>query len=227
MHEDEPAAALYIIEFLTQDPSPAIITVIAIMKADSDSARALHSRASDNLRYIRDAMERASAFTAVPGVGGMVMGLIGLAAAPLAARQADASDWVAIWLIAACAATATGAFAMWFKAKRAGVSVMTGSGRRFVLSFAVPLLVGGVLTVALLRVDGFDLLPAVWLLLYGTAVVSGGAFSVPVVPVMGACFLGVGLVAALFPVAGDICMAIGFGGLQIGFGILIARRHGG
>jgi hypothetical protein len=197
------------------------------MNPDPEHARALHSRAYDNLRYIRDAMERASEFTAVPGLGGILMGVIALAAAPIAAAQSNPGDWLGVWLIAAVAATATGAFAMARKAKRAGAPVLSGAGRRFVLSFAVPLVVGGALTVGLVRAGAFALLPGVWLLLYGTAVVAGGAFSVAAVPVMGAGFLGVGLVAVLFPGMGDVCMAAGFGGLQIGFGVLIARRHGG
>lgn len=197
------------------------------MNPDSDSTRALHSRAYDNLRYIRDAMERASEFTAVPGLGGIGMGIIALVAAPLAARQDRAADWVSIWLVAAIAAMVTGAIAMARKAKRAGAPVFSGAGRRFVLSFAVPLAVGGALTIGLVRADMFALLPGLWLLMYGTAVMAGGAFSVAVVPVMGAGFLAVGVVAVLLPQYGDACMAAGFGGLQIGFGVLIARRHGG
>ena len=61
-----------------------------------------------------------------------------------------------------------------------------------------------------------------------TAVVTGGAFSVRVVPIMGLCMMVTGAVALLAPAAwGNIFMAVGFGGLQIVFGSLIAHRHGG
>ncbi|MGH7503823.1 MAG: hypothetical protein ACREL7_19010 [Longimicrobiales bacterium] len=198
------------------------------MTAQPEPSRAIHARAIDNLRFIRDAMERASAFTAVPGAGGVGMGLIALAAVPVAvAQRPDAVAWLRVWLLAAVFAAAVGAVAMARKARRANASLLSGPGRRFVLSFATPVVVGAALTVALAQAGSHTLLPGVWLLLYGTAVVTGGAFSVRAVPVMGAGFLGVGLIALLFPAWGDACMAAGFGGLQIGFGIVIARRHGG
>lgn len=191
--------------------------------------RALHDRAFDNLRYIRDAMERASAFTAVPGAGGVLMGLTAVVAAVVASgRRSEPERWLVVWLVDAVVGLTIGLLATVWKARRARVSLTRGSGRKFLLSFGPPLVLGVLLTVALVRAEAFDMLPGVWLLTYGTAVVSGGAFSVPVVPVLGVCFMGVGVVGLLGPAAwGDALMGVGFGGLQIVFGVWIARRHGG
>ena len=56
----------------------------------------LHTHAMENLRYIRRTLERAGAFTAVPGIGGMLMGSTALAAAYRAATAAEAGPHAAI-----------------------------------------------------------------------------------------------------------------------------------
>ena len=188
---------------------------------------ALHARAMDNLSFIRHTMERAAAFTAVPGWGGVGMGLVALGAAAVAAGR-PAREWLATWLLAAVAAFAIGGWTMVGKARRGGTTVLSYSGRRFVLSWIPPIAVGALLTLALVRQGSFGTLPGTWLLLYGTGVVTGGAFSVRVVPIMGLCFMALGAAALLGPATwGDPLMAAGFGGLHVMFGLIIARRYGG
>jgi hypothetical protein len=189
---------------------------------------ALHARAMDNLRFIRQTMERATAFTAVPGWGGVGMGTLALAAALVAQTRLSPAEWLGTWLGTAVLALTLGGWAMSVKARRAGTPVFSYSGRRFVLSYVPPLLVGALLTGVLVRADLFQALPGTWLLLYGTGVVTGGAFSVRVVPLMGLCFMGLGAVALFGPaVWGNALMAVGFGLLHIVFGLIIARRYGG
>ena len=189
---------------------------------------ALGDRAMEDLRYIRRTMEHGAAFTAVPGLGGVGMGLTALAAAVLASRQPTAEGWFLVWTLEALFALAIGAYAIHRKAKRANLPVFSGAGRKFLLSFLPPALAGVVLTVALRQAQADTLLPGVWLLLYGAAVVTAGTFSVKTVPVMGICFMFLGVFALLVvPTAGDLSMAAGFGGLHIVFGATIARRHGG
>jgi hypothetical protein len=193
-----------------------------------EAGAALHARAMDNLSFIRSTMERATAFTAVPGWGGVAMGLTALAATPLAGNRSSTTEWLAVWLCASALALTIGGWSMAVKARRAGTSVFSYSGRRFVLSYVPPLAVGALLTVVLVRAGLYSALPGTWLLLYGTGVVTGGAFSVRVVPIMGLCFMALGALALLAPPAwGDPLMAAGFGGLHIIFGLIIARRYGG
>jgi hypothetical protein len=188
----------------------------------------IDARAADHLRYIRETMESAAEFTAVPGWGGVAMGTTALAAAFLAARQATPRAWVAVWLAEAFVAVAIAAPAAATKARRANSSLFSGPGRKFVLSFAPPIMVGGLLTLALFQFGAVSALPGVWLLLYGTAIVTGGAFSVRVVPIMGLCLMTLGGVALFAPaIWGDLFMAAGFGLIQIAFGIWIALRYGG
>ncbi|MGH9742055.1 MAG: hypothetical protein ACRD51_06850 [Candidatus Acidiferrum sp.] len=188
----------------------------------------IDARAADHLRYIRETMERAAEFTAVPGWGGVAMGITALVAAFFAARQPSPRAWLAVWLVEAFVAVAIAAPAAATKAHRANSALFSGPGRKFLLSFAPPIIVGGLLTFALYSLGATSALPGVWLLLYGTAIVTGGAFSVRIVPVMGFCLMSLGAAALFAPSAwGDAFMAAGFGVLQIGFGVWIARHYGG
>lgn len=173
-------------------------------------------------------MERAGSFTGVPGWGGVGMGVTALVAAWLASLQPTVERWLLTWVAEGWLAFAIGGIAMVRKAGAGDSPVTSRPGRRFVLALTPPILVGGILTLALYRAGFTTLLPGVWLLLYGAAVVTGGAMSVPIVPVMGVCFLMLGTVALFGPAAwGDLLLAAGFGGVHIGFGVWIARRHGG
>ena len=186
------------------------------------------THAIDDLRFIRETMENASSFTAVPGWGGVAMGATALAAAGLAPAPSNSQAWLLTWLAAALCAFALGALAIYWKARRAGTPVFTRPGRKFLLSLFPPLLAGAVLSLAIYGAGLGRLLPAVWLLLYGVGVMSAGTFSVRVVPVMGLCFMLAGVSAVFCPAAwGNAVMAAGFGGLHLLFGGIIARRYGG
>jgi len=188
----------------------------------------LHARAMDNLRFIRETMEGASSFTGVPGWGGVMMGVTALLAALIASRQHTIDTWFGVWLGEALLALLIGGWTIDRKARAVKTPLLSGPGRKFALSLSPPLFVGALLTVVLYRHGLTGEIPGTWLLLYGTGIVTGGAFSVKIIPVMGICFMVVGTVALFCPaIWADLCMAIGFGGLHIIFGIIIARRHGG
>ena len=188
----------------------------------------LHARAMDNLRFIRETMERAGSFTAVSGWGQVVIGITGFLAAWLASKQGSEMMWLATWLVAAVVSVATGVLTTAMKARSARMPLLSGPGRKFTLSLAPPLMAGAVLTGVLFQAGSASVLPGMWMLLFGVGIVTAGAFSVPAVPVMGATFMALGTAALLSPAAwGNAYMAASFGGLNVIFGTLIARRYGG
>jgi hypothetical protein len=189
---------------------------------------ALSDRALDNLRFIRETMERAGTFTAISGWGIVAVGVVAMIAAGVARSRATVEWRVGTWVVTAAVCIALSLWATARKARRSDLSMVSGPAQKLALAFAPAMLVGALLTIALLRIGANDLLPAVWLLLYGTAVVAGGAFSVRIIPVMGVCFMVFGA-AALFapPAVGDWLMVGGFGLVHVVFGFQIARRHGG
>lgn len=182
----------------------------------------------DNLSFIRSTMERATSFTAVPGWGGLLMGATAVVAAGVAAMQTSMRGWLHVWLSEAVIAAAIGSYAMARKARSSQGALLTRPARRFLLSYTPPIVVGAMLTVVLYQGGLGHELPGMWLLLYGTGVVTGGAFSVRVVPLMGLCFMALGAIGLFAPPAwNDWLLGLGFGGLHIVFGWIIARRHGG
>ena len=185
-------------------------------------------RAAEHLRFIREMMARSGSFTAVPGWGMMAMGATALPTALIAELQPTPDRWLAVWLLDAAVAASLGVVALWWKTRRSGVSLRSGPGRKYVLSLLPPFVAGLLLTVAVWQSGYEDLLPSLWLLLYGAGTITGGAYSVRAVPLMGVGFMALGAAALLVPFAwGNVLLAVGFGGLHIGFGLIIARNYGG
>ncbi|MBV9085071.1 MAG: hypothetical protein JOZ62_20525 [Acidobacteriaceae bacterium] len=187
----------------------------------------INRHAADNLRFIRDTMERAASFTAVPGWGGVAVGLSALVAGVLSYGRPLEIEF-RIWLAEALVALAVASWAMHSKLKRLSLPLQFRAARRAVLSFVPPLVAGALLTLALYHSGSLAIVPGLWLLLYGAAVVTGGAFSVRIVPVMGICFMLLGMGSLVAPESwSDIFLMAGFGATHLVFGIVIARRHGG
>jgi len=201
---------------------------VRLAQTPPEEPPALHDRAMDNLRYIRETMERASSFTAVPGWGQVAIGVTALVATYVAAHQSTARGWLGTWLAEAIISLLIAGWLMDRKARASGMPLLSGPGRKVAFNLSPPMIVGALLTVVLFRTGLTGPIPGMWLLLYGTGVVTGGMYSVSIVPVMGACFMALGAAGIFAPAAwGNWLMAAGFGGLHIIFGTIIARKYGG
>jgi hypothetical protein len=188
----------------------------------------ISDRAEQNLKFIRETMERSTSFTAVPGYGGILMGVTAIAAAYIAYRQPLLRDWLLVWLTEAGLAFAIGLLAMWQKSKIGGQSLFSVPARKFAFGFIPPLVAGVAITLGLWRYEHFEMMAPVWMLCYGAAVACGGAFSARIVPVMGWLFMVLGAAAFALPASfGNLMMAASFGVLHVIFGAIIARRYGG
>ena len=194
----------------------------------SPQTKAMHAHAMENLRFIRETMERASSFTAIPGWGSVAMGMTALITSMIAPSQPNSEEWLVTWLISALLAILIGLYTIRRKARAAGTPILSGAGWQFLLSLCAPLFVGALFTLAIYRNGLIGVLPGVWLMLYGTGVMAAGAFSVRIVPVLGICFMMTGAIALFAPANwGNWFMAIGFGGFHIISGLINARRYGG
>ena len=192
-----------------------------------NSVVSIQDRAFDNLHFIRRTMQRASEFTAVPGWGGVAMGVTALIAAYISVQQPTRRTWLNVWFFEAVLAAAIGVVAVWHKSRASKSELLSGPAQKFLLSFSPSIVAGALITLFVYLSTTYAILPGVWLCCYGAAVISGGTFSVRVVPIMGICFMVLGAVAFLVPAWDTYCLACGFGGLHIVFGMLIARKYGG
>lgn len=203
------------------------MTSISLVPPPREEPPALHERAMDNLRYIRETMERATSFTGISGWGQVAIGITALLAAFIAHGQ-PFQTWVAVWSAEAFISLLIAGWSMDRKARASGMPLRTGPGRKVAFSLSPPLFAGALLTIVFYRAGMTDYIPGLWLLLYGTGVITGGMFSVPVVPLMGVCFVALGTAALFVPAALTTwLMAAGFGLVHIVFGVIIARRYGG
>ena len=188
----------------------------------------IKQQAADNLRFIRETMERADHVSSVSGIGGIVMGLIALCAMVVASREPDLLGQLRIWVGSAFIAFSTGGFACWIKARQHGSSLAEDAGRRFLWCLLPILLAGIVLTWKLWLTPEATLLPAMWMLLYGCGLLAAGTYAVKPVMMTGSCFLGLGLLACVVPVAwSNILLGLAFGGLHVGFGYQVFKHYGG
>ncbi|MDX6711399.1 MAG: hypothetical protein QOH96_2415 [Blastocatellia bacterium] len=206
----------------------SVMEPIRLVSRAQEEPPALHERAMDNLRYIRETMERATAFTGISGWGEVAIGGSAFLASVLAAQQSSFRAWLAIWIAEGLISLLIAGWSMDRKARAVQMPMMSGPGRKAVFSLLPPILAGALVTIVLFQAGLTSAIPGIWLLLYGTGVVTGGMFSVPVVPIMGFCFMGLGALALFAPSAlADWFMAAGFGGLHVVFGVIIARKYGG
>jgi hypothetical protein len=182
--------------------------------------------AKETLDYIRRTMESATSFTAVSGWGLVTVGFVGLLASALAwsgGREADLRIWLPTAFVSVVIATVSNIA----KAHRTDVPIWSGAIRRLVWVMAPALAAGGVLTLALARDGVSQLLPGMWLALYGAGVTAGAEFSIRAIRWMGISFLLLGAAGLLRPDWGLPLLAAGFGGLHLVIGLNIVVRHGG
>ena len=201
---------------------------VPLIQESQPEPPALHDRAMDNLRYIRETMELATAFTGISGWGEIAIGVTALLATAIAALQSTFNAWLAVWIAEGLISLLIAGWSMDRKTRAIKMPLGSGPGRKAVFSLTPPMLAGGLLTIVLVQAGLTNAIPGVWLLLYGTGVITGGMYSVKVVPIMGICLMVLGALALFSPPAfANWFMAAGFGGLHLVFGAIIVRKYGG
>ncbi len=197
--------------------------------------------AREHLRVIRQTMERSTKYSTLSGLSGVLIGLVAIVGVWLthliSPPDSILEAWLLspgyplhvgiIWLAVLALAIAIDFVANKRRAARVGKTVMSPIGGHIILA-ALPAFFGGaVLTYFLLQHNLAFSVWGVWMLCYGLAICAVGLFSVKPVSVLGGAFVLAGAVTLLLPPSAQLpMMALTFGGFHIGYGILMARRHG-
>jgi hypothetical protein len=202
-----------------------------LFSVQSEAPAVAQSRALGTLAYIRASIESSSTMD-VPGMAGIVMGLIGALTALVVSLPVFAAHWLAIWLVAAAAALALGGALVARQVGRRGHGRYPGPARKFLLCLCPALLAGAALTSVLWTAGAGGVIPGMWLLLYGCAVLSASTVMMAgitrLVCLMGALFVALGVLAFVLPAAAHtVLLGLGFGLLHIVFGFLIGRVPNG
>lgn len=197
-----------------------------LSSANKPDPSSLHGRAEADLRFIRQTIEGAAAFSSVSGLGLALAGGVGLATVWLNLTQSNV-PLLTLWLPALVLAGGLSTSLTLLKARRQGASLWSASGRRLLFAFCPSMLVGGVITFALAAEGRQADLPSYWLSLYGSALMTAGAHSLRPLSLLGAAFLLLGIVNFLRPDLDWPLLALGFGGLHLLGGAWLWRHHGG
>ena len=193
-------------------------------KSSGHNTVALDTHALGTLQYIRASID-AAGLLAVPGSAGIAMGAVGVLTALLVSLKPLAVHWLQIWLIAGLVAIAFGTALMVHQVVTRGTALYRGPLRKFLMCLCPPLLVGGVLTWQLWLHGEIALIPGVWLLMYGCAVMAASTLTRRALAVMGALLAVLGVIALQLPLSyQNAVLGVGFGGLHLLFGILIGGR---
>jgi hypothetical protein len=187
----------------------------------------IESRALGTLAYIRTSIESSSSMD-VPGMAGIVMGIIGLLAAIVVSLPRWGAHWLGIWLAAAAIALVLGGAMVARQIVQRGHARYLGPVRRFLLCLCPALLAGAVLTAVFGTSGMTNVIPGMWLLLYGCAVLSASTVTTAgiarLICIMGALFVALGTMTFALPTTAHTAMlGLGFGVLHIIFGCLIGR----
>jgi hypothetical protein len=204
----------------------------AVFPVQSEAPAAIESRALGTLAYIRASIESSSSMD-VPGMAGIVMGIIGVLAALVVSTPRWAAHWLGIWLAAAAIALLLGGALVARQTVQRGRASYWGPVKKFMLCLCPALFAGAVLTLVFGIGGMSNVIPGMWLLLYGCAVLSASTVTIAeiarLICIMGGLFVALGLAAFALPATAHTAMlGLGFGVLHIVFGFLIGRStHAG
>jgi hypothetical protein len=197
----------------------------------------------DDLKDIKDIMNRSSRFLSLSGLSGVFAGVFALGGAYLAYgtvyksqdylgyRQADMSTETLTTLLLIALATVALAVGVGIllttrEARKSNQKLWDAQTKRLMINLLIPLVTGGILCLMLLLTGYIGFVAPLTLIFYGLALVNASKYTLTEVRSLGLLEIGLGLLAVHFIGYGLIFWAAGFGVLHIIYGIVMHIRYG-
>jgi len=197
----------------------------------------------DDIKDIKNIMDRSTKFISLSGLSGISAGILALIASYIAYRlvyfdQNYLVDRIAVinyktliqlLLIAVATkllAILLGIFFTSKKAKKNGQKMWDAQARRFYINLLIPLITGGLLCLVLLIRGYVSLVAPMTLIFYGLGLVNASNHSISDIRSLGIIEIILGLIAVCFVGYGLIFWAIGFGVMHIIYGIVMHYKYG-
>ncbi|CAI8933057.1 hypothetical protein [Chryseobacterium sp. IT-36CA2] len=197
----------------------------------------------EDLSHIRSMMERSSRFISLSGLSGVVAGLTAIIGAVYVyfvfqregisyldgdrniLGPALVKELVVIGAVILVVAILSGYIFTANKSKKKGLKIWDATTKRLLITFAVPLIAGGVFCLALLYHHLFVFIAPATLIFYGLALVAAERYTLTDVKYLGYLEIVLGLISLFFLGWGLLFWAIGFGVLHIVYGLIMHKKY--
>jgi E3 ubiquitin-protein ligase DOA10 len=130
-----------------------------------------------------------------------------------------------IAIIVLIAALILAFFFTYLRSKKTGTPLWGSTSKRLMVNMAIPLIVGGLFIMEMLKLEYYVLIPSACLIFYGLALVNASKYTLGEVRYLGYGQLILGLINIWYPEYGLYFWAAGFGVLHIVYGLLMWYKY--
>jgi FtsH-binding integral membrane protein len=193
---------------------------------------------ADDIKMIREMMEKSSKFLSLSGLTGVIAGMAAILGAAFAyfyllrdpsltdySRMQETMILLADALIVLLVSVGSGIYLSVRKAKKNNQPLFNKVTLRTIYSLAIPLLTGGIFALIYLFRGDISIVVSSTLIFYGLALVNVSRYTYGEVHYLGLTEIVLGLLAAIFVRNGIIFWTIGFGVCHIIYGFIMYKKY--
>jgi len=186
----------------------------------------------EDLKAIREMMEKSSKFLSLSGLSGVMAGITAIAGASVAyfyiLGQSRAVAVPMLLIDAFLTLVISIGFGILFsarKAKKRKLKLINSVTLKIAYNLAIPLATGGILSIIMIYRGQIELVAAITLIFYGLGLINASKYTLDEIHYLGITEIILGIGAALFLYHGIIFWTIGFGLCHIIYGSIMYKKY--